>query len=370
MASGPAAEWLPDRLVPSGALPMTMKQTNWRMNWRTAQSIHEHLTGAGLLGSLPALPTGLWTDLSRTSQRLEQTLARGWHVASQSVLTELDYLVQRMERELQSFRQQLPKELSSGLTASPREIAADLVALQQEFPGATLDLDERKLSITTEPIELEGTHLGPFRIVLRWNQIRQYRAYDVEATEPCAAEGDEEVTHPHVRDGQLCEGEGTAPIKAALSQGRLLDFFTLVRQILETYNPGSAHVSLDRWDGVNCRECGWRMPSDEHGICERCDAALCSDCSTSCQGCDRYVCSGCTSECAACGDYFCASCLTLSDGSNQLLCQTCLENQQEDEAHETDEPSADDSAAEPVEAEAGAALAADTVCLGEAAVPA
>jgi hypothetical protein len=64
------------------------------------------------------------------------------------------------------------------------------------------------------------------------------------------------VTHPHVCNGQLCEGDGAAPIKAALGSGRLLDFFVLVGQILETYNDASAHVTLDNWEGRSCNDCG------------------------------------------------------------------------------------------------------------------
>jgi hypothetical protein len=139
--------------------------------------------------------------------------------------------------------------------------------------------------------------------------VGQSRAYRVIAVRPCPAAGNDEVTHPHVRDETLCEGDGSVPIRAALSQGRLLDFFILVNQILQTYNPDSAHVLLDRWDGISCRDCGWRMPRDEHGLCDRCEEPLCSDCSTHCQGCDRFICSGCVSECSDCGEHLCAQCL-------------------------------------------------------------
>ncbi len=41
-------------------------------------------------------------------------------------------------------------------------------------------------------------------------------------------------------------------IRTALEQGRLCDFFSLVRSILNTYSPDSPYVSLYDWCGVAC----------------------------------------------------------------------------------------------------------------------
>jgi hypothetical protein len=338
--------------------------------WRAALQIHGHISSASLATELAALPEQDWEELRRISARLQYVTARRWRTASQRVIEDLDYSIARFTKELERVRQQLPSKLF--VIATPREILADLATLEEEFEELTLDLKERSLSARTEPIELDGLYLGPFQIVLHWDQI-QRRAYEVIATDPCPAEGSEDVVHPHVRDGLLCEGEGAASIKAALAQGRLLDFFTLVRQILRTYNAESAYVALDRWHGVNCRDCGFRMPLDEHGNCERCNDPLCSDCSTHCQSCDCYVCSGCSRECAECGYYFCVNCVTRQSGSNRLLCESCLQNQ-EDDADESDKESpADDPPAESLGNEESSSLASaptDSVRLGETAVPA
>jgi hypothetical protein len=56
-----------------------------------------------------------------------------------------------------------------------------------------------------------------------------------------------EVTHPHVLDDHLCEGEGRQAIHAALTAGRLVDFFHLVKGILETYNEDSPYEALSDW---------------------------------------------------------------------------------------------------------------------------
>jgi len=307
---------------------MTNKSISRRQRLRAAQRIHDHLSRAALSSGLADVPAAAWHELHSTAGRLQYVIAREWRVAGQRVLDDLGYVARRFEREMIAFRERLPRSLSATLLSTPREIAADLLALEQEFDEFTLDLKERTLSVLTGPIDLDDISLGAFRIVLRWDHIGQSKAYEVEASEPNPADGNEEVTHPHVRDRLLCEGEGTAPIRAALSQGRLLDFFTLVRQTLQTYNVGSAHVTLDRWNSVNCSDCGRRMFSEEHGSCERCDAPLCSDCSSGCQNCDVAVCGGCMGQCAECGDCFCLSCLQ-STTPSQLICASCLKAKEE-----------------------------------------
>src|SRR5262249_49503777 len=150
------------------------------------------------------------------------------------------------------------------LVASAADIFADLMALDCEFEMVELNLQARYVAVLTPPIVLEDVYLGPFRIVLHWEQIGKPHAYDVIAVEPNCAEGQEDVTHPHVRDKLLCEGDGAMSIKAALTAGRVYDFFVLIRQVLGTYNPESAHVSLDNWIGrISCAGCGCPVSDEE-----------------------------------------------------------------------------------------------------------
>src|SRR5205823_2635947 len=172
------------------------------------------------------------------------------------------YTLRLLQRELELFQRELPSSLSTEHVAPCREIAADLMALDGEFSEVCLDLAEPSVSVLTDPIELEGVALGCFRIVLGWKNLGQTRPYEVIAEQPSPAAEHEEVTHPHLQGGQLCEGEGAASIQAALREGRILDFFTIVQQILNTYNAASAHVPLDRWSGVPCRACGYMMSLD------------------------------------------------------------------------------------------------------------
>ena len=139
--------------------------------------------------------------------------------------------------------------------ASASDIYRDILALHDEFEEVEIDLDEHELSVTTDRIVLEDMNLGRFRdsawTGMAW-ALRQPTASWPSIPIPAAKS--EDVTHPHVQDELLCEGEGRSAIRAALAECRLHDFFMLVSQLLHTYGRGSAYVELDNWDGVPCDE--------------------------------------------------------------------------------------------------------------------
>ena len=181
-----------------------------------------------------------------------------------------------------------PARLSAA-SRSASDIYRDILALDDEFEEVEIDLDEHELSVTTDRIVLEDIDLGPFEIRLDWQRLGASSAYRVVALDPNPAARSDDVTHPHVQDEQLCEGEGRAAIRAALAEGRLYDFFLLVSQLLHTYGRGSAYVELDDWDGVPCDDCGGSVDEDDRYYCQRCGATLCGSCSVTCQGCGRVV---------------------------------------------------------------------------------
>jgi hypothetical protein len=335
---------------------------------RAALRIHEHLAGTARLSELVQLPLQEWQQSAELLNRLELAIRRGWRAASDSLLTDLDYSLRRLCSECDTCRVNLPRPATAGRLAPPSEIVADILALDAEFNNLEIKLEENLLQVQTDPIVLEETPLGRFRIELRWDLISKERAYEVIAESPHTPEHDEEVTHPHVRDSQLCEGEGKNPIRRALNEGRLFDFFILVRQVLETYNPGSAYVELSRWNGVACKDCGYHMPGDDYSTCDRCEDPLCSECSIGCSRCHRYVCNGCCTTCEACDRTLCESCLQVADRSGQLLCPTCFEDTLEDsdEKFNSEEDAAPDAAVCPT----GAALEANSLCVGETPLPA
>ena len=344
---------------------MTTKTKQRRWALRAAVKIHEHLVGPARQPTLNDLPQSSWDQLCRTVERLRYVQRRGWQVAAGSLCDDLHYTCGCVQRQLESFREQIPSKSAPQQVAAPSEIAADLQALEQEFEDVELLLKVHSVSVLTAPIVLEDVELGPFRIVLHWERIGQTRAYEVIAEEEHAAEGNSDVPHPHVRDQILCEGEGTAAIKVALSEGRVLDFFVLVRQILETYNSGSAHVSLSNWSGgTSCQSCGTSLSDDDYSTCDRCSDVVCSDCSNGCGSCSRYVCSGCSADCAECENQFCLACLTEAEGTGRQLCERCLEDQQKEQS---DEAINETAAAEPADPpQPPPTPAADAICVGQA----
>jgi hypothetical protein len=303
---------------------------------RAAVKIRDHLLGKARCAPQATVPQGAWDGLSKTLKRLRYTERQGWQAASQALLLDADYTLGRLERELGALRQNLASRTSPKLVISASEIAADLIALQDEFERVELDLKELSVMVLTAPITLEDVDLGPFRIVLPWEQIGSTPAYSVSAEEPNCPDERSDVTHPHVQENCLWEGDGSAAITAALSAGRVLDFFVLIRQILGTYNVQSAHVLLVNWHATgSCSGCGTSTSDDDSSSCERCDDRFCADCIWSCNACGSCVCSHCSDSCAHCDQRFCNRCLTARAGTIVLLCKTCLEDQPEDPSHET-----------------------------------
>ena len=153
---------------------------------------------------------------------------------------------------------------------------------------------------------------------------RELGTYEVIALDANPAASDSDVIHPHVQAGQLCEGEGRTAVRRALREGRVLDFVVLVRQILQTYNPGSAYVSLERWKGVRCPDCGELVGEDDCVPCGHCEAYVCGECVFTCAGCDQPFCSSCIECCSGCEERYCSACLDACAGCGKPFCQECL----------------------------------------------
>jgi hypothetical protein len=341
-----------------------------RLAVRAAIKIHERLVSPTASNQQLMLPDEIWNELRRAANRLRLVRQRGWRAACEALIRELDYLAGRLIWQMQLLRDNLPTACNSQVVSCASQIAADLVALAEEFEQFEIDLKRQSISVTTAPIRLEDVYMGPFRIVLAWDRIGSTSAYEVIAQEPHCAQQQDDVTHPHVQSQQLCEGEGAAAIKAALTSGRLFDFFVLVRQILMTYNPASAHVPLDDWDGgSSCSGCGCSIRGDDIYVCDRCGHESCSDCSFGCHACGNSVCSDCSADCAECDQRFCLRCLLPAKEIHRYVCSQCLNNQSQDEPDETEPSPPPPAAASTAGTAETTTSSADTVCVGEALVP-
>jgi hypothetical protein len=316
---------------------------------RVAVLIHEQLAG-GTRHDLPIyLPEYSWNNIQQLRRQIDRACERGWHRAAARLTEDLADALDNCRRELENAARVLQSGPSKRRVSSASDVYRDILALHHEFEDVNVDLNEHTLSVTTDRIVLEGMSFGRFEIKLDWQQLGSPPAYRVVALEPTPAARRDDVTHPHVQDEQLCEGEGRAAVQAALAECRLYDFFLLVSQLLHTYGKGSAYVELQNWDGIPCDDCGDSIDEDSRYYCDRCGSTLCGSCSINCHGCDNGFCSGCVSSCCRCGREFCSSCLETCPVCRKQFCEDCREaglchachDKQRNEEKEDDSPEND-----------------------------
>ena len=331
---------------------------------RLAVAIHSRLAREGQL-RIPAWPYWKCEEGERIDRQLRRAERLGLHLAAAQLKVELRHATGTLGAELAELLNQLPLVPGHAPTATLNDVYQDLLALDEEFDALSYDIAEHSLSITTEPIQLEGVYLGPFEICLNWGQSAGDVSYRVIALEPHPSAPRENVTHPHVMDEVLCEGHGRSAIRTALAQGRLYDFFTLVAGVLRTFNPESPFVALCEWYGHECSDCGTTMHEDERYVCARCGDALCGECEITCDSCSEGFCADCAVRCKECDLYCCNKCMKRCAACAEALCLDCFrKNERCTSCHEEErypeEPADED--------ESGAAVHADGV--GQAAVSA
>jgi hypothetical protein len=312
--------------------------------------------------AISRLPTSLWEAAERLHRRADYARDRGWNGAARRLTEELKDAIEDLAGALERCRVTLNGHEGANVFATAQEIFADLLALPGEFPHFDYDHREKTLTAVTAPIAFDEVWLGPFAIELHWEGIYYARhgAYRVIAQEPNPSQLDEETTHPHVQGEVLCEGDAAPAIRRALAQGRLVDFFLLVRSVLGTYNPDSPYITIENWYGSRCEECDYTAASDEMSCCSNCDRRLCDDCYLSCAGCERCCCYDCRADCAVCQETFCNGCLETCSACSRPVCPNCRDiNLKCEKCHETtkSESSQPESALQPNR-------------LGEACVPA
>jgi hypothetical protein len=274
---------------------------------RLAMAIHGELSRHRAPNIAVELPTRTWercVELLRQSRRAE---LRGWQLAADQLRREVTYTLPSLRSLLDAMSSRLTRSASES-TSAVGDIYSDLLALQTEFGELTYDMRGKWLSTTTEPITLQGIYLGPFSIRLNWGRVGDDTFYRVIANDPHPPESRDNVTHPHVMDEHLCEGDSRHAIRQAAVQGRLLDCFTLVANGLRSYNPESPLVALELWSGSTCSDCGTAVDEDESYSCRKCGETICSGCESTCSGCDDSCCSQCITSCELCDDSYCRSC--------------------------------------------------------------
>ena len=281
-----------------------------------------------------------WGIVQTWQRNLELAQRRQWFPAAVVCRQELASALQDLEDQASAAQHALQEIDKETHDIELRDLYEELVALDSEFSEVAWDFRDRTLSVITEPIELEDMDLGSFKIVLDWSDLSVTKPYQVIALEPNSAAGDDEVTHPHVHGRGLCEGDGRVPIRNALRQGRLCDFFLLVQQVLQTYNAGSAYVRLSDWDGKSCSDCGDTCGRNNSNYCDACEITLCSECGGMCQDCEGNFCNECRGLCHGCDDRFCRHCLADCSGCSHGFCKECLSDEYCEACRESDDETA------------------------------
>jgi hypothetical protein len=347
---------------------------NQKILLRAAERISSHLQGLRAVPITFELPNSDWDQCQSLMRQIELCTNRNWNHAAAVLEDRLERSLEQCSDRLREIIRQVSASGRLLLPQTVREIFKDLIVLSDEFEGVKVDAPNQTLSITTEPIVLEEIDLGPFEIRLHWDRIGERRPYEVVAREPNPAGESSETTHPHVKGEQLCEGDGRVSIERALRAGRLLDYFQIVSRILDTYNSGSAYVSLSNWNGSPCADCGDSVCDDDQYTCDRCGDLLCRECLSSCARCNAICCHSCTNYCRSCEESICSGCQHDCGHCQRPVCNSCLSEaglcQECQEDHDAKSFDEDESDSPPVDAATPVAPTAGDAESEQAAAPA
>lgn len=264
-------------------------------------------------------------DVNKYSNLYYRALARNYINSAVKIKEKISRNLNDFSYQLQQFKDYISQDVVN--VPVKRLIYDDLMQIRQEQGRLSFDLDERTISVFTDQITLEDIYLGAFEIKLFIDNIPDmYKnsPYRIIALDPNPAGSNEMVTHPHVSDEYLCEGDGHISIQRAIEQGRLNDFFTIVISILNTYNPDSPYVSLSDWAGYSCYDCGYTTSGEDNYYCEFCCNDFCDQCSTYCQICDQTMCLGCACKCPECDKPVCTHCTAECRDCQSRFCKNCL----------------------------------------------
>lgn len=325
-----------------------------------------------------------WQIVQKLQNRLQLANRSRYTGAQTHLRRQLAQSLRRLAKDCLHQVEGLERHESEPEIPSLRLLLEELQSLQDEFDQVEIDWPAKVLRIRTERIVLEEIDLGPFEIRLQLDQLGCYQPYSVVALDPCKPGSDHDITHPHVQNDVLCEGDGRHLIAKALEQGRFGEFFLLVAQVLRTYNSGSAYCRLSDWNGTSCSDCGDSIHEDDQYTCDRCSSSLCDRCTNTCTACDDTICNECSSTCESCQCTTCDHCLSRCESCqdsicngclNGDLCPTCHQDSLETDDEETDheEPTVEPAfiaTATPQTSTTTADPSVQPDCLGEALIPA
>ena len=314
-----------------------------RLATRIDTIVSHRVTACHILGLPPRLHTCLQSCMSLDS-KIRKARSMGLAAAEKVLHTQLRSRVFDLAEKLENNPL---KHTHPVKTMGVKDILADIKAVEEEFGGYEWCHKQGSISVITEPITLLNVKLGRFKINLNVSSFKDPYESDgalyVSALDPNYSH---DYVHPHVSEGGVvCLGEGVHIIRKALEEGRVLDYFIILKQLLNSYDAEGSYTRLESWgehddeDRMSCRDCGYDTSDsyfcdccehsycqDCYGHCETCDEGVCDTCRLVCVSCTCALCPACDStNCTDCGSSLCESCAgkEICVGCNSILCLPC-----------------------------------------------
>src|SRR5262245_4358233 len=187
-----------------------------RVCFRMASLLQERL-GRLQLPEMPVdLPWWEWKRCEELRRKLERAHSRNFHAAAASLARDLEATLLRLRENFSDIVGGQQARAGNRSIPPVKELYAEMCGVSDEFETVEYNLRRRLIVVTTDVIELEDVCLGEFEIRLDLNDFGKLQPYRVVASEPNPAAEDSSITHPHIKDNKLCEGEGRFPIRRAL----------------------------------------------------------------------------------------------------------------------------------------------------------
>ena len=296
-----------------------------RLATRIDNLVSRRVTTDHVLGLPPRLHTCLQSCMALDS-KVRKAQSMGLAAAERAVHKQLMISVDRLKRQAENSLLNPPEPVKS---MGVKDIYADIKAVEEEFGGYKWDHVTERLSVTTESINLLDISLGRFKINLKLPHFATPTDSDggvyVEALTPNCSCGH---SHPHVSEaGYVCLGDGVHSVRKALAEGRVLDYFIILKQLLNSYDAEGSYTRLEHWgeeddDRICCSDCGY--DTTDYFYCDSCDCSYCDECYGSCEGCDELICDTCRMACTDCSTGLCPGCnMTGCKDCSNPLCETC-----------------------------------------------
>lgn len=263
-----------------------------------------------------------WESLRLALYRCQLAEKHALKLCLPGLRQDLLHALRNLSEQISSLRSHYDVYQSEEL--SYRHLYEEVEQLHEEFGRVTLTPNKGTLRVETPVITLGKICLGAFAIDFKKEgQGFSMERFEIVALQPEPAQSDSSITHPHVKEGELCAGDAKVPIRKALESGRIADAFLLIQSTLQTYNGRSAYVKMDQWFGIPCFDCSRSINPDDSYSCESCHHAFCSNCYSSCASCSSLSCPECLQGCSSCNSSCCSACLEPSERTDSQLCSDC-----------------------------------------------